>query len=301
MVTASILLNGLFLVLLGSYKTRSRLRSQLVVLCWVALNVGFFYYLTWAAGETSPYFSPLYVNAELPIYVAVCICISLLMLSRARSVSIGTADFTFYVVVYWFSFFMHPQVVVALCSPESTEQTLRGGLLMATVPMLICLLTPLAAFCQPGISPFRQHGIVSFGHAKKHGKVLIRALMLYLGVLFVTNVFKYGQLIHLYLNTLPLSLLVETIMEVFFVAMMQHFVCFALPKFLMVRVFGDDDMFWGEVLLLAALYVGLFHQWPLLYIIKYFLIGLILAYVYLRTGSLSYGIIACALTQIFTV
>jgi len=270
----------------------------LVVLAWVALNVGLVYYQTYALGYANPHVGPL----NWPYIVVFGGCLSLILLPYAKGIRVVYVWLLMYVLIYWAG--INSSLVAAPVSIANLVDSELNRFLYYiayALPFWTSLLTPLAIFTQPGTRPWQTFGIVNFKDRKNHRGPLIKGTIWFLVIFFITNMYLKGHLVMINLLWPPMTFVLGTLLFVLFETLIRHFVCLGMAKLIIDKILGDDEMFWVEASFLAILYGAMYYSYGWGIIFRELAFGLVLAYLYLKTKSLSYGLILCSVTRVFAL
>ncbi len=166
------------------------------------------------------------------------------------------------------------------------------------VPLLFSVLVPMALFKDESKSPCRKWFALPGMIKESHWKPLLIGLVSY-GIFFVlSNMFLLGYSIRVHLTSDFLSLARGALFVSIFWILPNHFVSFGLSKTILDRLFVGEKTSLVECLFFALLFAGFHWSYQPAFIVRKFLFGIIFAYMYLRTGTLAYGVFLDSLVQL---
>ena len=293
----AVLANVCFLLVYGSIRTKTFRASSLIVLAWIAANVAYVYIQYSAFGASNPYFGPLH----WPYFAVLGVSASLLAFKMAKGVPVTYVWLLMFAVVYWLG--LNATSVDAIASIANQADAPAISFLYycgISLAFWVSLLTPLAIFSEPGSRPWKTFGLVDFSGWRRHRPVIIKGALAFIFVLLVSNVYFKSMILPIHFLWPPMTLLIGTLLLVFYEVMIRHFVCLGFTSLIVKKVLGDDDEgSWIEVVFLALLYAAMYYDAGWAVITSEFSFGLVLAYLYVRTKSLSYGLIMCSFARVF--
>jgi hypothetical protein len=164
-----------------------------------------------------------------------------------------------------------------------------------------CLLVPLVCLSESGKSIWQQWLPISAANIKKKSTPIIMCTILFYILFIFSNVLIEHKLYHIHLFS-PLSVFVRNaVFKSLYIILISQFVSFGLTKKVLNLILPEEPSAKWIILPCACVYVMLNYYFRPNYIIVDFLNGLILAYLYIKTESLAYGMIIVSVLAFFTL
>jgi len=142
--------------------------------------------------------------------------------------------------------------------------------------------------------------LVKLADFKNHAGVLFTGFLGILITYVLTAVFVREYFVQFYLVKPLHAFVMSSVLKIFYYSLIDQLICFGLAKYVLDSFFREEETSMWEIVLYAGLFAG-FHFYLLPAIIfREFVMGLFLSYMFLKTKSLTYGIILYSLFYIFT-
>ncbi len=298
LITQITLFSGvILLVILLAVKLARRAHLQVAVCIWGVVITAISYYLANSLGASDLRYDAM--GLSLPWYSVAPLTASLALASTESHLNRLQTLLAFAAVAILTSLSNEGYVVV-IANLADTDPVL----LLAGVTMMFCLcmtvLAPMSFFWKQGETLMWSIFKVTSQQIRAHWKVLLIGCGWFVLAYSVTNVWVEGNIANLYLIKAPGTFLRDALFTTFYLVLIRHFVFIAFAKYVIEVLFPEEPTSMGEILLFACLLAGFQYYLPIGLIVREFLFGLIFGYWYLKTRSLSYGIVLRSLSMILT-
>lgn len=271
--------------------------AKIAVFVWSLLTTAFLYYLIWSQGASSP--AIMWYGLSLPL-VTLPVLVALILGLATEHGKWATARFVL----------MLAFVAMGVMWRNSTNSDLiiyrMGTAVDRIVSMMtlivgfeLCLLAPLTMFAGGGKGIALKLFPVNEAQFAKHLKILAGGFGFIVFVLMVTHLLTYGHILNISFTYTLSQLGVKAVLYVFYYVLINQFLSLAIMRRLMFLILGDERMFIAEILLYAGAYAFTSYFFPPVALVREFLMGLVFAYWYMKTGTLAYGLIVGSLVWLF--
>jgi len=286
-----------FLILVG-LRAENLLKTRVAVVLWSITNVLIFYYLISRVGVTSPYIT--WAGLQLPLFCSAlaAIAVASITVQNGRFVLGRTA--LVMLIVFATTLFVRVEFILPVINQTETAFARTGYSSIMLTTFLVCVLAPLPVFMGGGSSAFKRLFYVNVASFVEHRRALLNGLLIFLAVFGLTNIMVEGNLANFRVATNLVNLLRGALVTTFFFVLVQHFVFIGLVKYVIDLIFKDEETSMYEIIVFGLLLAGFQYYLPWTWIVREFLYGLVFGYIYLKTRSLTYGIVLRALSLIFT-
>jgi hypothetical protein len=292
-------LNAIAAVTLMEIRFKSRRIALTAVGSWIAINALAMYWIVQVVGITSLEYTWAGLNVQWYTQFLVVAVVLLLLLKAKLDMYSTLAVFCLAGI---FSMFKDELTVARLVNSSD-------ALLMATSKTFGLLFSFWLAFMIPVWVFFTEAGesirsrlfSISLSQIKTHQKVLLRGFIWFCIAYMVTNIWTEGKLLSLWLSISPGYFVRDVVYSSAYLVLIDHFVLIAFAKLVINRLFPDEPTSMWEILAFGLLFAVSHYYLPVGYIVREFLYGLIFGYWYLKTGSLTYGIILRTMSYVLSI
>jgi hypothetical protein len=170
----------------------------------------------------------------------------------------------------------------------------RAMNMMATrsiIALFFSVLAPMLLFSDGAMSLGRKMFWAGWDHIRKHAVTLLAGFAAIIAIYYIFNLITEGTLLSPHLVIVPSILVRHILFTVFYFVLMEQFIAIGLAKKVLDHFTPGEDTSIHEMWVYALLLALLNYQWPGIFMVREFLIGLVVSYWYIETGSLTYGIL----------
>jgi len=285
------------IVLLMTVKFSRKIYLQIVVAGWSVVMFAVSMLLAHMVGGSGMTFK---IHAlRLPWFSVVPVSLSILLMTTENIHYTSLRVPLAFVVCAFFSRLGDDLCVVSLANQAQADWVLLLAMFTIIFSCCINVLSPMAFFWSPAVTFGQQLFAVSVSNVRRHWRVLLKGVGWLVLAYFVTNVWVHGRILNLYFIADPGVLVRNALYTTFFLVLLRHFVFIAFAKYVIDVLFPREQTTMWELVVFGFLLAGFQYYLPIGLIVREFLFGLIFGYWYLKTGSLTYGIVVRSLSLIF--
>ena len=297
-----LLLSNIVLILILGYMRLEKNIIKLSTILYCSTNIIVYYFLLRYNEITNPSFSFQFIYLDIPLLVSIPILISLVLQFKGKSITDLFYIFFVSIISYLSLYFFSDTSVNILSSFEATQIDLLFNSLALNCFIIFSFIMPftiVAISCERNLISL---GIFNFKDFTKHKHFIFKSLGAILLLICVSNMIFKKEIMHIHLYTPIYSLISRMLLYFFYEALVVQFVCFVLVAMVVQKYLDGEKFELGIILCSSAIYTSIFYlsHTPLMLVFD-FLIGCLLSLLYLRTKSLTYGLIFTAMFQIFTI
>lgn len=181
--------------------------------------------------------------------------------------------------------------IVELSNMSSSDAEVTVLATGSITALLLSVLAPMLLLSDGETCLAKRLFWASWGHLKKHGVTLIAGLAAFIVIYYIFNLIIKGELLSPHIAITPSILIRHILYTVFYFVLIEQFVAIGLAKRVLDHFTPGEGTSIHEMWLYALLLALLNYQWPALYMAREFMFGLVVSYWYIKTGSLTYGIL----------
>jgi hypothetical protein len=284
-----IIANAIFLVVFLLVKWRSTWTPIVVFGIWCTALITYEYVYAFAIGGFGLAYNILGLN--LPLYTFPVFCFSLLMLGRRQGLPPAFRNIVILAVAYLFALFRPVIAYAGVTTDVGSLGEQNIWQIILTVALVASVLLPLANFVTLGQTAWSQWFRIDISRKSEIVKPIVWAGAIFLLSLVVGNVLLRGYVFRL----LNFGLYAHPVLYVLVFAtsltLVDHFICFGLGKATLDSFFPNETTNVLEIVGLAVLFAGIRYYCTPVYLAREFIFGLVYSFLYVRTRSLSYGLL----------
>jgi hypothetical protein len=291
-------LNALFLLIIGNLRIGRKSVSILILLIWTILVLLAEYVLLYFLGGSSPTYK--FLSVPLPLYLVLFLLPFELTATSQNSFLFKTRQLVAWAIVYIVAFHRTSVWIPALANQTESQLARFIYQVLYVVPFEFSLLAPLFIFSKEDSSPLGNWLWFKTSHLREHFRPVLLGLLCYAAVFVLSNMFLIGHSVKILLHTDVIPLAKALMLYSLYMVLTTHFVAIGLSKTVLDRLFGGEKTSMAEAVFFGILFAGLHWYFQPGYIARELVYGIIFSYVYLKTGTLFYGVVLDSLVQVFT-
>jgi len=267
------------------------------VIAWVVTNIVLFYALVLQNGGASPVFT-FYV-LRVPWYGLAGLALALVLLPIGRDGTKSLRLPAILIAVMGAAYTHNLAVINPLLNRAGSSMEQVLGTFSLVMPFAICVLCLLPWFAMDGTKALRQVFLPVGQDIATHKGLLLGGLAAFAVVFLVSNLVIFGKLIEVYIVTSPRVFFLLAVVTCFYWVLFEHFVAIGICRRVIQKLFPDQKPSGFEVFFFAVLLASMYYNTEIKFMVREFFYGLIFGYLYLRTGTLFYGIVMRSMAAFF--
>lgn len=292
-------LNAIAAVTLMEVTFKSRRVALTAVGGWIAVNASALYVIAKVVGVTRLEYTLAGVTIQWYFYYFIIALVFLLLLKAKPGVYRIIALFCLAGV---FSTCKDEVMIVGLVNLSDTLSMTTFKVFALLFSFWLAFMIPVWVFFTGAGESIRSRLFsISLSQIKTHQKVLLRGFIWFCVAYMVTNIWTEGKLLSLWLSISPGYFVRDVVYSSAYLVLIDHFVLIAFAKLVIDKLFPDESTSMWEILAFGLLFAVSHYYLPIGYIVREFLYGLIFGYWYLKTGSLTYGIILRTMSYVLSI
>jgi hypothetical protein len=285
-------------ILYISIRFRSRRYLQVIAAGWVSMVVALLYVMVDSLGGSNPKFALL--GQSLPWYSILPIALSVVALTNIKAKLSSIRSLVVLALCGAATLLGEEVYIVELANQTADDVHLLLFTGAVLLPFGTAMFAPAALFWSADESIGGRLFRVSQQHIREHWLTLLKGLGWFVLAYGATNIWVEGNLVNFYFIQDPGTLVRYAAFTGFYLVLMRHFVFIAVVKYVVDTFFSGERTSMGEVLLFGCIFALVHYYLPLGLVVREFLFGLIFGYWYLKTRSLTYGIVLRWLSFVVT-
>ncbi len=278
----------IFLLIVARASSDKIVYIRVGVIAWVVLNTILFYALVVQVGASNPFFG--FYGVKVPWYGVIVLSLALVLLPIGSKGGNSLRFVTMLVAAMGMAYVHNVAAINPLLNRSASEMEHVLYAFTLVIPFAVCVLCSLPWFAEDGASALRKVFLPTRTDMSTHRRPVLRGLAAFAIVFLVSNLVNFGQLAEFHIITSPRLFSLYAIVACFYWALFEHFVAIGLCRRVMEKLFPDQKPSGYEVVFFAVLLASLYYNTEIQFMIREFFYGLIFGYLYLRTGTLFYGI-----------
>jgi hypothetical protein len=290
-------LNVVSFLIFGAVGFKDLRKAKLIAICWAIINVLYSYFFAWNHGYHNP---AITINGiKFPLYgtFAVIGVLYLLFISSSpfKKVRLCLALIS---LVYLST--LRPMSFVGYISVGSgVERSIF--LQFLTLAFSCCLLIPWSSLVEQEKSLWGEWFHLNSQQIHQNMAPIVMGIASYIVIYAINNIIVNRSIISLNIFTGYVALVRFIVLKAFFIVLINHIVSFGLSTRILRFIVPQNTPSFLFAFVSAGIYAGIHYNILPILLIREFLFGLILAYMYFKTGTLSYGFFVSSLIEIFTI
>lgn len=255
------------------------------------------YYLLAAVGLD--YFNINYFSLAIPYWLVIPFSLVVLLLSAKSQLMKSYRLVLIYLAAIASSVLIYVQDYDSIAKLANFDKEAIIQCSMLLFSFTACVYFPLITLADNKTSLLQRLFAIRWSHVYRYRIAFILCITCILVSSFIIPPILMGSFLGWKPITTISSLVLSGISVIFYKILILHVVGIGLPKHIIDSLFSDDETSMGEIVIYAALFAGLQFVYPFAMIILFFVYGLLFSYLFLKTKSLSYGILLHGLIVIF--